>query len=295
MRPERLFAGRSICVWSPVMTALRLRAEAGEEHEHLLGGGVLRLVEDDKGAVQRAPAHVGERSDLDDAALHVALHFLGLEHVVQRVVERAQIGHDLFLQVARQKAERLAGLDGGAGEDDARDLLLFQRGDGHGHGEVGLAGAGGADAEDHVVGLDGLEVGALAGGLRDDRRTLRARRGSCVSSSSSRLGFVRLGDGAERVEKLVLADGHAALPRAVELLEDAPRLLDAIRLALDAQPAVARGHADFERLLERLEQREIVPVERLQDAPAFELQGLRVAHQAATAGHARCRAAGSPV
>ena len=105
---------------SPVMTALRIRAEPGEEHEHLLGGRVLRFVENDEGVVQRASAHVGERRDLDDAAFHVALDFLGFEHVVERVVERAQVGHDFFLQVAGQKSERLAGLDGGAGEDDAR-------------------------------------------------------------------------------------------------------------------------------------------------------------------------------
>src|SRR5262249_7837697 len=49
---------------------LRLRAEAREEHEHLLRGRVLRLVEDDKGTVKRAAAHVGEGSDLDHAALH---------------------------------------------------------------------------------------------------------------------------------------------------------------------------------------------------------------------------------
>jgi len=34
-------------------------AEAGEKHEHLLGGGVLRLVENDEGVFERAPAHVG--------------------------------------------------------------------------------------------------------------------------------------------------------------------------------------------------------------------------------------------
>ena len=48
---------------------LGAEADAREEHLHLLGRGVLRLVEDDEGVVQRAPAHVGERRDLDGAAL----------------------------------------------------------------------------------------------------------------------------------------------------------------------------------------------------------------------------------
>jgi hypothetical protein len=40
-------------------------ADAGEEHLHLLGRGVLRFVEDDEGVVQRAAAHVGQRRDFD--------------------------------------------------------------------------------------------------------------------------------------------------------------------------------------------------------------------------------------
>ena len=36
---------------------LRPEPEAGEEHLHLLGRGVLRLVEDDEGVIQRATPH----------------------------------------------------------------------------------------------------------------------------------------------------------------------------------------------------------------------------------------------
>ena len=39
--------------------------EPGEEHLHLLGRGVLRLVEDDERVVEGAAAHVRERRDLD--------------------------------------------------------------------------------------------------------------------------------------------------------------------------------------------------------------------------------------
>ncbi len=48
-------------------------AEAGEEHLHLLVGGVLGLVHDDEGVVERAAAHEGQRRDLDD---------VGLQHLV---------------------------------------------------------------------------------------------------------------------------------------------------------------------------------------------------------------------
>ena len=44
--------------------------------------------------------------------------------------------------------------------------LPFQGGDGHGHGQIGLAGAGGAAAQHDVVSADGLDVARLAGGSR---------------------------------------------------------------------------------------------------------------------------------
>src|SRR5262245_11174119 len=50
---------------------LRAEAEPCQEHLHLLGARVLRLVEDDERVVQRAAAHERQRGDLDDALLHV--------------------------------------------------------------------------------------------------------------------------------------------------------------------------------------------------------------------------------
>src|SRR3970040_2300485 len=51
---------------------LRVEPEAGEEHLHLLGGGVLRLIEDDEGVIQGAPPHESEGGNLDDAHLDEA-------------------------------------------------------------------------------------------------------------------------------------------------------------------------------------------------------------------------------
>jgi hypothetical protein len=95
-----------------------------------------------KRVVQGAPAHEGQRRHLDDAALDVLVDRLEAEHLVQRVVQRAQVGVDLLAQVAGQVAELLTGLDGGAHQQDAPDLFFQQGFDGAGHGEEGLAGAG---------------------------------------------------------------------------------------------------------------------------------------------------------
>ena len=146
----------------------RVEAEPGEEHLHLLGAGVLRLVEDHEGVVEGAAAHEGERRDLDHAALEVAVDPVGVEHVVERVEERPQVGVDLGLDVAGQEAEPLAGLDRGPGEDDPLHLAFGQRRGGHRHREEGLAGAGGADAEGDRVAADRVDVALLVERLRRD-------------------------------------------------------------------------------------------------------------------------------
>ncbi len=76
-----------------------------------------------------------------------ALDLVAGHHVVERVVERAEIGIDLLLHVAGQEAEALAGLDGRARQDDAVDRAALEQRRGMGDGQIGLAGAGRADAE----------------------------------------------------------------------------------------------------------------------------------------------------
>ena len=149
---------------------LRVEAEPGEEHLHLLGARVLRLVEDDEAVVQRAAAHEGQRRDLDHAALEVLRDPLGLEHVVERVEQRAQVRVDLRHQVAGQEAEPLAGLDRRAGEDDPVDLAAAERRGGQRDREERLAGAGRTDPERDRVVADRVDVALLVDGLRRDLR-----------------------------------------------------------------------------------------------------------------------------
>src|SRR5262249_47573143 len=48
-------------------------AHARQEHFHLRHGGVLPLIENDRGVVQRPAAHVRQRHDLDNVVVHVPL------------------------------------------------------------------------------------------------------------------------------------------------------------------------------------------------------------------------------
>src|SRR5690606_37404083 len=119
-------------------------AEPGQEHLHLLACGVLRFVEDDESVAQGAAAHEGDGGDLDLAAGDAAIHLLGRHAVVERIVERPEIGIDLLLHVAGQEAEPFARFDCRAAEDQA----LHAAGDQLAHrlrdGEIGLARPGGS-------------------------------------------------------------------------------------------------------------------------------------------------------
>ena len=143
-------------------------ADAGEEHLHLHRCAVLRLVEDHERVRESAAAHERERRDLDGAAQEIALHLRGGQHVVEGIIERAQVGVDLFAHVAGKKAQPLARLDGGAGEHDALHLPALQALGGVGDSKVGLARPGGPEPEDEVGVVQRADVGALVGRARRD-------------------------------------------------------------------------------------------------------------------------------
>src|SRR5665647_1086952 len=72
---------------------------------------------------------------------------VGVDHVVQGVVEGAQVGVDLLAERAGQEPEPLPRLDRRPGQHDPVDLLALQGLHRLGHGQVRLAGAGRSDPE----------------------------------------------------------------------------------------------------------------------------------------------------
>ena len=146
----------------------RAEAQPGQEHLHLLGRGVLRLVQDDERVVQRPAAHVRQGRDLDRAGRGQPRDRVGVDHVVQGVVQRPQVGVDLLVQRAGQEAEPLPGLHRRPGQDDPVDLLGLQRLHRLGHRQVGLAGAGRADREHDRVLVDRVDVPLLVQRLGPD-------------------------------------------------------------------------------------------------------------------------------
>ena len=167
-RPEVWPGGRSTWLGSPV-TIMRLFSPSRVRNIFICIEVVFCASSRMTTALrQRAAAHEGERRDLDLAGLQRALDDARVHQVVERVVDRAQIGIDLLAHVAGQEAEPLAGLDRRARQDDAVDLLALEQLHRMRDREPGLAGAGRAGAEHQRMAL------AARGYRRPARRCGRA-------------------------------------------------------------------------------------------------------------------------
>ena len=88
----------------------RVETQSRQEHLHLLFGGILRFVENHERVVERASTHVRKRRDFNGAVVHVTFELVRSEHVGKRIVQRAKIRIDFFVQCARQETEVLSGL-----------------------------------------------------------------------------------------------------------------------------------------------------------------------------------------
>ncbi len=83
--PLRACEGRSILRHVAGNDDLRAAAHAGQEHFHLRDGGVLGLVENDEGFVERPAAHVCQGNDFDQILFRVAADQIVVHHFVQGV------------------------------------------------------------------------------------------------------------------------------------------------------------------------------------------------------------------
>ena len=228
---------------------LRVVAQTGQEHLHLLGGGVLSFVQDDKAVVEGPAAHIRQRSDLDVAAFKILLIGLCAEHVEQRVVQGSEIGIDLALQIAGQKAELLARFHGGSGQDDAVDFLGSKRSDRHRDRQIGLARTGRTDRDGDGVVLDRGAVALLTHRFRLDGLTLR-RHTNTVGREGLDLLLAAVVDQRDTVGDVLLRELFAAVQKAQQAVDDLRRLQYALCFSRDLQLAVTRVHAYAELILD---------------------------------------------
>ena len=250
--------------------SLGVGAEAGDEHLHLLHGGVLGLVHDDEGVGEGAAAHEGERGYFNDVGLEHLVDLDWVEEIVESVVEGAEIGVDFFLKAAREEAETFAGLDGRADEDDAADFFRHVGADGHGDGEVGFAGAGGTEAEGHVALFDGLDVLALVGraGL-DHALDAGGALLACVDERFEGDGGVG-DDEFEHAVEFAVVEVDAGFSEGVEVGEDLFDAGDAVGFAGDVDGVASEIDGYVQLVLEEAKIFIVGPVEGFYARSDFE-------------------------
>ena len=84
-------------------------AQTSQEHLHLHGGGVLRLVQHHEGAGKSPPPHEGKWRDLDSLVLDQSGQLLVWQEVIECIIKRLHVRIDLVLHVARKETKSLAG------------------------------------------------------------------------------------------------------------------------------------------------------------------------------------------
>ena len=127
------------------------------------------LIEDHKGIGQGATAHVGQGRHFDHPLLEQGSGAFGPQQGVEGVVEGAQVGIHLLLEVSREEPQPFAGLHRWSGEHQALHLALGQHAHGQHRGQKGFACAGRAQGQGEVVAFHGLDVGLLLQGARPQR------------------------------------------------------------------------------------------------------------------------------
>ena len=123
--------------------------------------------------------------------------------------------------------------------------LADQRLNRHGDGEIGLAGAGGTDAEDQIVALDGFEIAALRDGFGRENLLAETALLAAVDQRAKRDFGIGGDDAQQAVEIAVLEDLAFADEREV-VLEDSLGAGHVVGLAFDFDGVAAEFRADVQ-------------------------------------------------
>ncbi|MFM1944801.1 MAG: hypothetical protein RI897_3783 [Verrucomicrobiota bacterium] len=150
--------------------------------------------------------------------------------------------------------------------------MIFAQGeDGHGHGEVGFSGAGGADSESEIMFADCLDVGFLADGFWGDSGFAGGGLDAFPEEFAEGTGAF-VADDIDGVGELAVAD-HMAGPRGgFEVAEHMFDRGDRIVGSFELDPAFTGGDLDTQFILEQLEVSGVVVEELLGESFGFELQ-----------------------
>jgi hypothetical protein len=160
-------------VYIPVDDDTGAFPDACHEHFQLQPRTVLRLVQNNEGVFEGLAPHIGQRFEHDTLVLQGAIHDTASQHIVEIGAKGAEPGFQLFLHLARQESQALAGFNRGTAKNDAIDLPALEGLNRHGRCTKSLAGARWAKPEGKLVGIDGGHIVALGAVACLDVRVIR--------------------------------------------------------------------------------------------------------------------------
>ena len=163
-----------------------------------------------------AATHIRQRRDFDDATFHVLLDFLRWKHVVQRVVQRSQIRHDLFVKVAWQKSQRFTRLDRRPRQNNPRDFFLPQRRQRRRHGQIRLPRSCRPDPKCHIMRPDRIQIFFLPNGFRESRSAFFSRSLDTIAHNILERGDALMLYDIKRVGKFPVSNRRARLERTFQ-------------------------------------------------------------------------------
>ena len=110
------------------------------------------------------------------AALDESRHAIEPEHLVERVVHRAQIRIDFLRHIAGQEAQAFSGFDRRPNQHDPPHAIGLQRFDRACDRKIGLARARRADAERQIEAANVGQILLLVGATGVDAAAMRAHQ-----------------------------------------------------------------------------------------------------------------------
>ena len=181
----------------------------------------------------------------------MAVDLVGVEHVVEGVEQRPQIGVDLRHDVAGEEPEPLAGLDRGPRQHEPAHLAARQRGDRHRYREERLAGPSRADPDRDRVVADRVDVALLVDGLRRHPQPAVAPDDVVEDAARALVAVERAADRLDRAGRDLMTLAHEVR----DLAHDGLGGGDIGVTAVEREHVAAQVDGAVEVVLERLHDR----------------------------------------
>jgi hypothetical protein len=178
------------------------------------------------------------------------LDLFRIQHVVQGIVQGAEVRIDLLLQRAWQEAKPLACFDCGPCQNDPRNPLSEQRRDSHRDGEIRLTGTSWTDAEDEVVPLNCVDITPLVQRLWRQNLLTKATLAPAFDKAPES-GVAIGGQDAEVAVQVAVAELMSLSYQVEVVQQDTLSAGGIFCISLDLQGVIEQASFDFQTVFKK--------------------------------------------